>query len=157
MTELNPSGTGLVYSTYLGGSEEDIGFGIAVDTSGNFYVIGFTSSSDFLTTAGAFQTTYGGGDDAFGAQFGAGSTPPFVLTATGHVVNGGKLVRLAWTGATSNSIYVDRNGHKVAEIPNRVGLFTDTLTSTGVYTYAVREVGGLQRFSNKVRVKFSGP
>ena len=71
--------------------------------------------------------------------------PPFVLTATGHVVNGTKLVRLAWTGATSDYIYVVRNGHKIAEVPNRVGLFTDTLTSAGVYTYAVREVGGLQR------------
>ena len=66
-------------------------------------------------------------------------------------------MRLAWTGATSDFIYVVRNGHKIAEVPNRVGLFTDTLTSAGVYTYAVQEAGGLKRFSNKVRVKFGGP
>ena len=50
----------LVYSTYLGGSSYDEGYGIAVDTSGNAYVTGITNSSDFPTTAGAFQTTFGG-------------------------------------------------------------------------------------------------
>ena len=65
VTELNPTGSGLVYSTYLGGSDYEVGFGIAVDTSGNAYVTGFTDSSDFPTTAGAFQTTYGGFSDAF--------------------------------------------------------------------------------------------
>ena len=42
VTELNPTGTGLVYSTYLGGSFGEGGRGIAVDTSGNAYVTGFT-------------------------------------------------------------------------------------------------------------------
>ena len=57
MTEVSPTGSGLVYSTYLGGSDIDLGYGIAVDTSGNAYVAGFTESGDFPTTAGAFQTT----------------------------------------------------------------------------------------------------
>ena len=42
MAKLNPAGSALVYSTYLGGSNSDVGSGIAVDTVGNAYVTGLT-------------------------------------------------------------------------------------------------------------------
>ena len=58
VTELNSTGSALVYSTYLGGSGEDSGTGIAVDSAGDAYVNGFTCSTDFPVTPGAFQTTY---------------------------------------------------------------------------------------------------
>jgi uncharacterized repeat protein (TIGR01451 family) len=61
VTELNPAGSALVYSTYLGGSGEDGGFGIAVDSTGAAYVVGGSDSSNFPTTGGAYQTTFGGG------------------------------------------------------------------------------------------------
>src|SRR5579863_2504790 len=50
----------LSYSTYLGGSGADAGFGITVDSSGNAYVAGGTCSTDFPIVPGAFQSTYGG-------------------------------------------------------------------------------------------------
>src|SRR5438309_281207 len=66
VAKLNPTGSALIYSTYLGGSGDDLGFGIAVDSAGNAYVTGLTDSANFPTTPGAFQTTYGGGNaDAF--------------------------------------------------------------------------------------------
>ncbi len=65
VTKLNPTGSALVYSTYLGGSGFDEGHGIAVDTSGDAYVTGLTYSSNFPTTTGSFQVTIGGYDDAF--------------------------------------------------------------------------------------------
>jgi hypothetical protein len=66
VTELNSSGTDLVYSTYLGGTGFDAGGAIAVDWSGAVYVAGDAGSTDFPTTPGAFQRTYGGGaDDVF--------------------------------------------------------------------------------------------
>jgi hypothetical protein len=66
VTKLNASGSALVYSTFLGGTNQDNGRGIAVDGSGRAYVTGFTDSSDFPTTQGAFDTTFNGtADDAF--------------------------------------------------------------------------------------------
>ncbi|MGD0075341.1 MAG: SBBP repeat-containing protein [Candidatus Binataceae bacterium] len=56
VTKLNPAGTALVYSTYLGGSDDDYGVSIAVDSSLSAYVTGFAWSSNFPTTSGAFQT-----------------------------------------------------------------------------------------------------
>ncbi len=69
----------LVYFTYLGGlTSEDHGLGIAVDASGNAYVTGWTSSTDFPTTPGVFQTAYNGnvtldfsGGDAFVSKLNA--------------------------------------------------------------------------------------
>jgi hypothetical protein len=66
VTKLNPTGSALIYSTYLGGNSNDIGRGIAVDASGNAYVTGSTQSANFPTTLGAFQTVFNGGpNDAF--------------------------------------------------------------------------------------------
>jgi hypothetical protein len=61
VTELNPSGSGLLFSTYLGGSSDDWSESIALDTANNVYVGGWTTSSNFPTTAGAYDTTSGSG------------------------------------------------------------------------------------------------
>ena len=64
ITKLNETGTALVYSTYLGGSDADSGFGIVVRND-SAYVAGNTSSVNFPTTTGAVQPTFGGTQDAF--------------------------------------------------------------------------------------------
>jgi hypothetical protein len=68
VSKLSPAGSRLDYSTYLGGSNSDDGSGIAVDSAGAAYVTGITSSSNFPTTTGAFDTSYNGGGDAFVAK-----------------------------------------------------------------------------------------
>jgi hypothetical protein len=71
VTKLNANGTGAVYSTYLGGSGDDRGFGIAVDGSGNVYVTGMTSSTNF-PTLNPVQSAHGGGTwDAFVSKLNA--------------------------------------------------------------------------------------
>jgi hypothetical protein len=65
VTKLDATGSGLVFSTYLGGIEADVSFGIAVDFAGSAYVTGDTNSTDFPTTAGAAQPTFAGATDAF--------------------------------------------------------------------------------------------
>ena len=57
LTELNASGTGLVYSTFVGGTDQDRVQGVALDTSGNVYLTGQTVSTDFPTTPGAYLTS----------------------------------------------------------------------------------------------------
>jgi len=73
VTEFNPTGSGLVYSTYLGGSNVDEGRGIAIDGAGNAYVTGYTSSTDF-PTQNAAQSTNAGQTDAFVTQLNATGT-----------------------------------------------------------------------------------
>jgi len=89
VTVLNPTGSGLIYSTFLGGSGNDEGLTIAVDSSssGKAYVTGVTGSSGFPTTSGALQTTFGGGNtnpgggdtDAFVAKFDTKQSGPSSL------------------------------------------------------------------------------
>ena len=67
-------GRRLAYCTYLGGSQNDSGYGIAVDASGNAYATGYTQSTDLPVTPSALQTTNGGGLDAFVARLNAAGT-----------------------------------------------------------------------------------
>jgi hypothetical protein len=69
VSKVNATGNALLYSTYLGGGNRDEGTGIALDASGNAYVTGYTSSTNFPTTPGVVQTTNAGGSwDAFVAK-----------------------------------------------------------------------------------------
>jgi len=70
VTKMNPSGSTLVYSTYLGGTLTDEANGIAIDSVGAAYVVGYTQSRDFPTLA-AFQGTSGGATDAFVSKLNA--------------------------------------------------------------------------------------
>ena len=70
VTKLNATGNGLVFSTFLGGSSEDLGFGIAIDPMGNSYITGVTGSED-LPTYNAYNSTYSGGYDAFVSKLNA--------------------------------------------------------------------------------------
>jgi len=69
VTKLSSSGNNLIYSTYLGGAAEDEGYDIAVDVSGNAYVTGSTTSSNFPTESPYQATFQGGGEDAFVTKF----------------------------------------------------------------------------------------
>jgi hypothetical protein len=68
VTTLTADGTALVFSTFLGGRSEDVGNGIALDSSGNIYVVGLTTSTDF-PIVNALQTALAGSWNAFIAKF----------------------------------------------------------------------------------------
>ena len=65
--KLDPTGTNLLYSVYLGGADDDLGHDVAVDDAGNAYVVGATRSSDFPIKGGP-QAQFGGGDIIFGTD-----------------------------------------------------------------------------------------
>jgi hypothetical protein len=81
VSKLSPLG-GLVFSSYLGGTGDEGGTGIAVDPSGNIYVAGGTWSTDFPITPGAFQTSLRGGGEGYVAKIGPADNTP-----TGAEVN----------------------------------------------------------------------
>jgi hypothetical protein len=122
VTKLNPSGSSLVYSTYLGGTATDIGYGIAVDSSGNVYVTGLTYSSDFPTTVSAFDRTFGGGNthDAFVTKLNPSGSSLVYSTYLGG--NNG--------GDTGYSITVDSSGN--AYVTGQT-YSSDFPTTTGAY------------------------
>jgi Beta-propeller repeat/Domain of unknown function DUF11 len=118
VAKFNPAGvtgTQLVYSTYLGGSGDDVGYGIAVDTTGDAYVTGSTSSTDFNTTgttgqtlSTALQSTNGGGTDAFIAKLGIPCTGTSCTTFT---IPLNYFTYLGGAGTdVGNAITVDNNG-----------------------------------------------
>ena len=65
VTKFDRAGSGIVYSTFVGGFAFDSGKGIAVDDDGAAYIAGFTGSTNFPTTPGAFDPTHNGFTDAF--------------------------------------------------------------------------------------------
>ncbi len=113
VTKLNPAGTALVYSTYLGGSgggsSGDLGSAIALDTAGNVYVAGQTSSTDFPVTQGAFQTTNKAaaikGINAFVAKLNPGGTALVYSTYLGG--SGGQ----NQPGDSASGLAVDSSGN----------------------------------------------
>jgi hypothetical protein len=96
VTKLNAAGSALVYSTYLGGSGLDYGYGVVVDSSGsNAYVSGVTQSTNFPTTAGAFQSTLGGTSDGFVAKIVDVTLPPPPPPGTAGKVTGGGTINVS--------------------------------------------------------------
>jgi RHS repeat-associated protein len=101
--KLNPAGTEMVYATYLGGSGDEEGVGIALDASGNAYLAGTSNSANFPTTAGAFQTSRKGDNDLFLTKLSpAGNTLAYSTLLGGTNVS---------TNEQAGGIAVDGGGH----------------------------------------------
>lgn len=69
LAKYNSSGV-LLWATYYGGSGNELGYSVATDASGNVYLVGYTSSTDSISTVGSHQSNYGGGNlDGFIVKF----------------------------------------------------------------------------------------
>jgi len=142
VSKLNAAGTALVYNTYLGGTGDDYGFGIAVDPTGNAYVTGRTTSTNFPTTANAYQTTNHGNNDAFVSK----------LSATGAA-----LMYSSYLGGAN-----DDDGYGIAADAAGDAYVTGLTTSTDFPTTAGSLQPALNGYYNnafvaKVNTAASGP
>jgi len=84
LMKINPTGSSLLYSTYIGGAGTDRGSGVAIDASGNAYIAGYTSSPDF-PTENAFQNSFGGSFDAFVAKLDTNASGVASLVFCGYL------------------------------------------------------------------------
>jgi hypothetical protein len=123
VSELNASGSTLLYSTYLGGSQSESGNDLALDANGGVYVTGHTYSIDYPTTAGAFDTVWNGDllifwGDGFVSKLGSVSAPPSTppvpaaptLISPANGENAAQPITFQWniaSGAASYTIQID--------------------------------------------------
>jgi hypothetical protein len=146
VSELNASGSALLFSTFLGGSGGDIGYGIALDSADNIYVTGDTNSTNFPATAGAYQTAYGGSGstyDAFVARINPTASSPSLAVAgfpspttagvshtfTVTALNADGTVNTGYTG----TVHVSSSDPKAVLPAN----YTFTAADHGVHTFTV--------------------
>ncbi len=107
VTRMDPTGTHQVYSSYVGGSGGDSGFGVALDAAGHIYVAGQTSSTDFPTTTNALKP---------GPNAGNVNGTSFIFEIDPTVAGSGSLVYSSYLGGTqgvsetANGIATDKNG-----------------------------------------------
>jgi hypothetical protein len=87
VTKINATGSALVFSTYLGGNGGEVGFGIALDSARNVYVVGATGSNTTFPTANALQCARAGSADVFATKFNAAGSALIYSTYLGGAQN----------------------------------------------------------------------
>jgi hypothetical protein len=107
VTQMDPTGTHPLYSSYVGGSGGDFGFGVAYDSAGNIYVTGETDSTDFPTTTNALKP---------GPNAGNTNGTSFVFEINPAASGGASLVYSSYLGGTQ--------GVNITEFGN--GIATDS-------------------------------
>ncbi|TAE31874.1 MAG: hypothetical protein EAZ92_02200, partial [Candidatus Kapaibacterium sp.] len=128
LTKLNSAASTILYSSYIGGANDDVGKFIVFNATNTVFLSG-TASTGFPTTPGAYQTTYGGGTtDGFVTKFSTIPEPPTVtsFTATtgypglGIVINGTNFIgvtQVQFGGVNSPSFTVISPTQLVAAVP----------------------------------------
>src|SRR5438093_3044123 len=143
VTKLNPTGWGVVYSSYLGGTAVDFAERPAVDAAGNAYVMGATSSADFPTTPGAFDTTPNGGFDVFVAKLNATGSALIYSTFLGGAGadSGGGLA----IDAAGNAFVAGGTGS--LDFPTTPGAFRTSLDGSDAFVTKINAAGSALVYS----------
>jgi hypothetical protein len=145
VAKLNAAGSGLVFSTYIGGSTHDVGTGIALGTNGAPYLPGASDSSNYPTTSGAYDTSANGNLDAFVSKLGSGGAALTYSTMLGAPADDfgkgiavdqyGKAFVAGWTASTlfpttAGAFDTSQNGAHDGFVAKLNGMGTGLLYST---------------------------
>jgi hypothetical protein len=127
LTKLNPAGSALLYSTYIGGTDnQSFGNGVAVDGSGNAYVTGYTNSGGFPTTAGAYQTALSGAQNAFVTKINPSLAGAASLVYSTYLGGNGQDQASGIAVDTSGNAYVTGATYESANFPTTAGAYQPT-------------------------------
>jgi Beta-propeller repeat len=134
LTEFNPAGSALLYSSYLGGTNNDVATGVAIDQTGDAYVAGHTASFDFPTIIGVVQPVMNGTGDAFVTKFPLGAQGGLSVTgmlpSTGGN-NGQVTPRIIGTGFQAGAtVRLISGGTTIVGNPVAVGASGQLITAT---------------------------
>lgn len=163
VTKFSADGQSLVYSTFLGGTANDVAAAIALDPDGRACVTGNATSPDFPVTSGAFQRTMHGAGDVFVTKFQINGSGLFYSTFLGGSASDGassiavdSLGRAYVTGATSSTNFPVLNPIQ-AHLAGGQDAFVTKLSATGNALFFSTYLGGTQDDSaGSIRLDSSG-
>jgi hypothetical protein len=142
VTKMNATGTALIYSTYLGGSAADAGAAITLDSSGNAYITGQTSSTDFPTTSSAFQRTGNSAGDVFVTEIDPGGSALVYSTYLGGSFgSGGKSIAVDSAGDAFVTGFTGSGDHIPDDFPTTPGAFQTTCYNACVFVAEFNPTG----------------
>ena len=162
VTEFNPAGTGIIFSTFLGGTGDDTPAQIYLSSFGNLLIVGSTTSNNFPTTSGVFQPAYAGSQDAFLTEMSPDGTSLLYST---YIGGAGIDFGTAVTVDTSGNAYVvgSTNSTNFPTMnPIQLGnsglydAFVTEVSPTGALLYSTYLGGSLSDYATGVAVDSKG-
>ncbi|MCB1052064.1 MAG: SBBP repeat-containing protein [Acidobacteria bacterium] len=137
VTKLSADGSQLLYSTYLGGTDADFAGGIALDSNGNTYVTGYTYSTDYPTTSGAFDESFNGNQDVFVSKLNAAGNALIYSTYLGGMgIESGKAIALDSGGNAYSTGFTGSS-----DFPVTSGAYDETFNSGNVFVSKLNSDG----------------
>lgn len=149
VTKLNAAGTGLIYSTFIGGGASEVAYGIATDPSGNALITGHSGGATYPTTAGAFDRTHNGGVDVIVTKLSAaGSSLIFSTFLGGNLFDSGNRIAIDPSG---NVFVTGQTEGGASAYPTTPGAFDETHNgSTDVFVTKLNPTGSTLLYSTLI-------